>query len=378
MIDTKQSTILLKRNVGIDLLKIVLMIMIVILHILGRGGVLASCQYLSASYEVAWFLEIASYGAVNCFALITGYLCINARNSLAKLLDLWFEIFFYGVVIFLGFYIIWPDSIHLNAIYQLVLPISTSKYWYLTAYFGMFILIPILNAGLKSLDSKSAVKILLLCFILFSLPSKIVEDQAYGLSAGYSTIWLCIVYLFGAFYRLNEDKITVSAVNSFLFYIAQIFITFVFKFAIEHWFPGVQGQYINARSLVGYTSPTIFLGSLALLNTFARLKVRNEKISSAISNVGALTLSVYIIHVHPLVFHGLFRDGFVALCELPALQLAFAVLFCAIMIFGACIVVDTLRVRLFKTLKIKKLCRKLETGIDRLIDRYIFHVANNC
>ena len=42
-----------KRNYGIDLLRIVSMVMIVILHILGQGGVLDAADNLSPQY-IAW------------------------------------------------------------------------------------------------------------------------------------------------------------------------------------------------------------------------------------------------------------------------------------------------------------------------------------
>ena len=44
-----------RRNYGIDLLRIVSMLMIPILHILGHGGILNGSQVLSAHNETAWF-----------------------------------------------------------------------------------------------------------------------------------------------------------------------------------------------------------------------------------------------------------------------------------------------------------------------------------
>jgi hypothetical protein len=49
------------------------MLMVVVLHILGQGGVLKTARPLSVEYEIAWFLEILCYCAVNCYALISGY-----------------------------------------------------------------------------------------------------------------------------------------------------------------------------------------------------------------------------------------------------------------------------------------------------------------
>ena len=83
-----------KRNIGIDLLKIVSMLMIVTLHMLGHGGVLDNMPPMSRCYQVAWLIEIACYGAVNCYALASGFL--TARCNIRKLMELWLQVMFYS------------------------------------------------------------------------------------------------------------------------------------------------------------------------------------------------------------------------------------------------------------------------------------------
>ena len=48
-----------ERNYGIDFLRVISMFMIVILHILGNGGILASVQTGSSTYHASWLMEIA-------------------------------------------------------------------------------------------------------------------------------------------------------------------------------------------------------------------------------------------------------------------------------------------------------------------------------
>ena len=82
------------RNMGIDLLRIVSMFLVVFLHVLGRGGVLESAPILSVNYEIAWFIEIAAYCAVNCYALISGYVGIRGHYRYSNLLLLWLRVAF--------------------------------------------------------------------------------------------------------------------------------------------------------------------------------------------------------------------------------------------------------------------------------------------
>ena len=65
------------RNYGIDALRIVAMMMVLILHLLASIDVLSLENHGSASYNVGWLLEIAAYCGVNCYALITGYVCCD-------------------------------------------------------------------------------------------------------------------------------------------------------------------------------------------------------------------------------------------------------------------------------------------------------------
>ena len=61
-----------RRNVGIDLLRMTAMWMVVILHILNKGGVLAAAAPLSAARETARLLEACAYCAVDCYGNLVG------------------------------------------------------------------------------------------------------------------------------------------------------------------------------------------------------------------------------------------------------------------------------------------------------------------
>ena len=88
-----------ERNYGIDLLRIVLMYMVCILHTLGQGGILDACADGTGRYKVFWFLEILSYCAVDGFALISGYMATDQPSKFEKLVDMWFQAFFYSFII---------------------------------------------------------------------------------------------------------------------------------------------------------------------------------------------------------------------------------------------------------------------------------------
>ena len=55
-----------ERNYGIDALRIVSMLMIVMGHVLRFGGIITNNELSSAKYFMVWFLEAACFVAVNC------------------------------------------------------------------------------------------------------------------------------------------------------------------------------------------------------------------------------------------------------------------------------------------------------------------------
>ena len=80
------------RNYGIDLLRVIAMLYVVILHSLGAGGVLETAAEGSITYKTAWAVEIAAFGAVNIFAIISGYVSYSETDkpiNLKNYLSLW-------------------------------------------------------------------------------------------------------------------------------------------------------------------------------------------------------------------------------------------------------------------------------------------------
>ena len=61
-------------NAGIDFLRIFAMFMIVVTHVLGKGGIRSTVkENFDLYYFVTWGIQVSAYSAVNCYALISGY-----------------------------------------------------------------------------------------------------------------------------------------------------------------------------------------------------------------------------------------------------------------------------------------------------------------
>ncbi len=138
------------RSYNFDLLKVVLMYGIVIFHIVAGGSI--SCSHpFSANYEVLNFIYTATGCAVNAYAMITGYFGVNETTTkYTNLVMLWLRAFWYCVFIAFAFAVLLPGSVGVRLLLRTFFPITGRAYWYLTAYFMLFLFKPILNAAIKS------------------------------------------------------------------------------------------------------------------------------------------------------------------------------------------------------------------------------------
>lgn len=115
-----------ERRYGLDLCRILAMLGIVLLHIQMKGGILTNVPLGSIEYWILWFIEIVSYGAVNVFGLLSGYLLIyKDKYSSYRLLDLLFSVCFYSFIITLLFGVFKSD-------------VFVDKKWYWDPYFLQF------------------------------------------------------------------------------------------------------------------------------------------------------------------------------------------------------------------------------------------------
>lgn len=131
------------RNYGIDFLRMISMIMIVMLHTLGHGGILRSVSFLSVHYQIAWLLEVIAFGAVNTYAMISGFVSVDSHFKISNILILWLQVLFYGILINTVFFFLLPESRNTSGWIQALFPVTRKEYWYFTAYAGVFFSLPI-------------------------------------------------------------------------------------------------------------------------------------------------------------------------------------------------------------------------------------------
>ena len=98
-----------QRQHGVDALRIVSMLFVIIQHILGQGGV-AGAEIASGKDILLRFLQILVYCAVNLYGITTGYLLCRKPFRLARLVKLWLTTVFWSVAVSCVFFLVLPES----------------------------------------------------------------------------------------------------------------------------------------------------------------------------------------------------------------------------------------------------------------------------
>ena len=350
-----------RRNYGIDLLRLVAMFMVVILHVLGQGGVLSATT--GDKHHIAWFLETAAYCAVDCYAIISGFVAYNENENpyrYTKFFSFWLQIFTYSFGITLLAFLLKPESIGIKTVIKSSLPVASGAYWYVSAYAGLFFIIPWLNKLMRSCNLKEATRLItvvIFAFVVYVTFANCLGD-CFKLEGGYSFVWLSILYLVGAW--LKKCDIPKHIRNSYFLVGSAICIVFSW-FAHEFIPVSVFSVFVN------YTSFTIVFVAISLVSVFSKLHF-SPKSSKVIACFAPAAFGVYLIHVQPIVWGHFMSNAFVWIADFPAWLLPTLVLGSSFVIFVVCLLIEKIRLILFKLLKINQFTGFVEKKLDYIVN----------
>ena len=315
-----------KRNYGIELLRLVLMFMICMLHTLGKGGILGASTRGTIQYSVFWFMEIFSYCAVDSFAIISGYTATNKPKKYEKLVNLWFQVFFYSFI-------------------------TTNYYWYMSAYFCLFLAIPFLNPLLFSIDDKTAKKMIVYIVAFFSVMS-LLKDPFY-MNGGYSALWIMVLYCFGALAKKVKMFEKKNAFFLIILWLVSIIST------------GVLYVYFDIQIIVNYISPPILLSGFLMVLLFSKIKLKGK----IISKISPLALGIYLFKLNAIIWDDYLNKAYVFIVNKNIFIGVLLVLAFSGLLFVAGLIVEFIRSKMANLLKISKLSEKIVKLIDFLVSK---------
>ena len=351
------------RNYGIDLLRMFSMINIIILHINLYSGKLN----LPINKPV-YRLEAMSYCAVDCFGLISGIVGYK-KYKFSNLIYIWINTSFYSSIISLYLYYI--NRMNCKNMILSFFPILINRHWYITAYFGLYLFIPLLNLGIKDLNRKILRNLIIFYIFFFSFYYIIglilngVKNDLIFLREGYSSHWLIILYIIGGY--LGKYIIINENLKSFKIFIICLLI-YIFSALItsESFFilSSIKTKIYKNTILYNYLSPTIIFEALSLVMMFSKLSINNKFIIKIISFFTPFTLNITLLHLR------LFAEKIITFNWLNKIKsnIVFIVIYqyglILYIFFG---LIDYLRSIFFRILKIKQFCLFIEDVFSKLM-----------
>ena len=239
------------------------------------------------------------------------------------------------------------------------LPVMNGEYWYFTAYFVMYMFIPILNSVLEKFNKKQVGVMLTIGFVLFSLFPTILMNDPFMLGAGYSCWWLTYLYLLGGYINKYNIFNNSSVFNYLVYYICSVLFTFLSKINFEFLTMKIFGEVRYGMMFINYVSPTILFCAICLVIGFSKMKFNNF-FAKLISFFAPLSFSVYLIHNNRLLLNKFWVNSFVYLTEYSVFKMIGSIFIIAFGVYLICSLIDYIRFLLFKLFKVKEAILKLE------------------
>lgn len=283
------------RDANFELLRIVAMFMIIIHHYLIFGGILQNVVEGTMEYYIVNAIEFACIVCVNVYVMISGYYMIKSKTKFKKILQLELQLLAYSIFMYL--WVVYKGEKEFN-IYHLIknfFPFISNRYWFVTAYMGLYLLIPFINKLAEVLDKKQFIRGvvilgLLLCVFKTIYPGNDVLEGRNG----YSLFWFVFLYAFAGCIRLYYDK-NFKKIWCFLLYVAMIAIQVYIKVILKK-----DSKFNIVQSYIGfglsYNNLFIFIESVAIFFFFKSLNIKVRVLNIVINYIAGLILGVYLYH----------------------------------------------------------------------------------
>ncbi len=375
---SENSNIERKREYGIDLLKLIAMMMVTTFHFIQYSEL---CKRSSPFKIKTYIFHYIMTWGLNCnsiFGIITGYLSLNSRHKLSPIILLMITVIFYNIIIE---FILMISDRKPYKVYQFIFmlfPFTRNLYWYYTSYVSLFFYMPYINSIIKNISKKEFKKICLFMFILHCCIVPIFNPNGNGIF-GCGFLMIFMYYLFGAYIKLygiyffeKKSKIQLFFI-AILCHILHVFIIYL---------SDINKHKFN-KSLFEFDSFLIQFNLFYMISTicyiyiFKDLKL-NKYIEKFLSIISPSIFYVYIIgfNKYTLKFYKLY-----SLYKQSFAQVIWRISYKNILIWVISLSIDYIRRLLFNYYKLnilsEKIAKKLEEILEKLSEINEYTQSNN-
>lgn len=208
---------------------------------------------------------------------------------------------------------------------------------------------------------------LMAVFSVYGMCTNTIWDS-FSLAGGYSVIWLVILYIIGAWMKkcdipnqLNNKKLIIGIIG-FTFFIWCIRI--VASGSIISWI------------FVGYTNIMIVFIAFAHVCIYSKINL-GKMTQRFVKCFSPASFGVYLIHTNLVIFNNILADAFTWIADIPSGLISICVLILALLIFVPCLLIEKVRLSIFKVLKINQSVEKMGIILVEQVKKNLNFISDN-
>ncbi|MBQ9516641.1 MAG: acyltransferase [Eubacterium sp.] len=319
-----------------------MMLLIIAHHFVCHGS--ADFESDLPAFSLVWLrlLEMGGKIGVNVFVLISGYFLIEAKSfKISKIVKLWLQVFFYSALLFcVTIYI--TKEFHLSMLPNLFLPISFRDWWFVSAYFVMYLISPLLNKALNSLSKKQYLRVIIVAVVMWSVIPTLFNVYL----ESNSLLWFITLYAiagyirkFNPFEKYDRKLFLFAAVVLAVVSLALRILLFDILDVVNTKFQ----PYVNSPYNMQYLLTLLI--SICIFVYFSKLDIQYNK---AINTVSSTTFAIYLIHDYPSIREYLWNYVFVYTKYLGSIKIIPYSIIVVLLIFVFCAVIELIRQNLIE------------------------------
>lgn len=293
-----------QKNMSLELLRCIAMMMVVVLHFLGKGNLLTPLteRDFSAVSYAAWFLEAFAIVAVNVYMLISGYFLCEASFKPTRLLKLLLQVWSYSVVVGGISLLLGSEGVtHTTYTYlQLLLPISMEQYWFMSVYVFLYLLLPFVGVAVKKMTKEQLAVSTLFLFAIFCVLKSILPVRLDMDKKGYDFFWYLCVFLAAAYIRKFGLPFLKEKGKALILYLVACLLIFVGTCVLRAFYLKTGSLSLILGILMEYNHLLPFLAAVGLFIAFTGIDLRNS-VLLRLAGLGKYTLGVYLLHENLIV-----------------------------------------------------------------------------
>lgn len=329
------------------------MFLIILGHAIVHGQVIESLTPWSINFYLVHAMRAFLSVHVDCFVMLSGYFLCTHVFRLKKVFSLWIQAFFWSVLLYLLLCAVGIVPFQWISLGKACLPFTQRRYWFVTTYLLMYLLMPLLNAAIRVMSQRQYATFLMAFFVAYIALQNVFFWNDFTSVDETAPLLFVFLYLLAAYFRLYPPQRTRK--EYFLCYAVLCLFAAAWKMVIPELTVRVFGRVVGENIFLKNNSVIVILAAACLFRLFEGLHISSWYVQQTVALLSQLTFGVYLIHDQPEVRELLWRqlvrpDRFAQSPFLAVILIGIAAA-----VFLICAALEFLRQRVFAVLSVQKL-----------------------